>query len=103
MAVARGVTGWWRRPSHGYAGNMPDAFRTFLATACSRSILLGAVRVALVVGCILNLINQGPRVYEGLAPSWPHVLLNFLVPFCVSTYSATRSLLRLKNASRPPN
>jgi hypothetical protein len=97
------MAGWWRRLFRGYAGEMSAAFRTFFATACSRSILAGAGRIALVVGSILNLINQGPRVYEGLGPSWPHVLLNFLVPFCVSTYSATRSLLRMKDASRPPN
>ena len=45
--------------------------------------------VALVVGCILNLINQGERMFdETESVHWGHILLNFLVPFCVSSLSA---------------
>jgi hypothetical protein len=41
------------------------------------------------VGTVLNLINQGAN-FLGAAPvSWPHVGLNYLVPFCVATCSAT--------------
>lgn len=63
-------------------------------TACQRPIVLAAIKVALVVGTILNLINQGGRVMEGLPPSWFHVVLNYLVPYCVSSYSAARNELR---------
>lgn len=63
-------------------------------TACQRPIVLAAIKVALVVGTILNLINQGGRVMEGLPPTWFHVVLNYLVPYCVSSYSAARNELR---------
>nr|WP_123638909.1 nitrate/nitrite transporter NrtS [Marinimicrobium koreense] len=49
-----------------------------------------ALKVALVVGLLLNLINQGSAFYGQDAISWPHVVLNFLVPYCVASYSAAR-------------
>jgi hypothetical protein len=65
-----------------------------LQTACRRSIVRAAINVAIVVGTILNLINQGGRLLEGLPLSWFHVGLNYLVPFCVSSYSAARNEIR---------
>ncbi|MBI2277081.1 MAG: nitrate/nitrite transporter NrtS [Dechloromonas sp.] len=65
-----------------------------IQTACQPSIVRAAIKVALVVGTILNLINQGGRLVEGLSPAWFHVLLNYLVPYCVSSYSAARNELR---------
>lgn len=50
-----------------------------------------ALTVAAVVGLTLNVINQGSRILARQPLSWPHVALNFLVPFCVATYSAARS------------
>lgn len=54
-------------------------------------IRLQAVKVALCVGTLLNLINQGAPILEGGPLSWPHLLLNYLVPFCVSSYSAAKN------------
>lgn len=71
---------------------------TLLQTAFRRHIALAAVKVALVVGTILNLINQGGQLLDSLPPSWLHVVLNYLVPFCVSSYSAARNEMR-RNAS----
>lgn len=67
---------------------------TLLSIARSRSNVLAATRLALVVGTVLNLINQGDRLLAGLPPSWFHVVLNYLVPYCVSSYSAARNELR---------
>lgn len=47
-----------------------------------------AVRIALVVGTVLNVINHGQALMQGLDVSWIHVGLNYLVPYCVATYSA---------------
>ncbi len=47
--------------------------------------------VSMVVGTLLNLINQGGPVLDGAPLSWPHLLLNYLVPFCVSSYSAAKN------------
>ncbi|MBL0422759.1 nitrate/nitrite transporter NrtS [Ramlibacter sp. AW1] len=72
-----------------------------------RSAALTALKVSAVVGTVLNLINQGGHVVAGGAVSWPHAVLNYLVPFCVSLYSGWRSQRRraetlpAATASRP--
>lgn len=65
--------------------------KRFLQYALSRRIVLNSIRISLVVGTVLNMINQGPRFWHGDQPSWLHVGLNYLVPFCVATYSAVRN------------
>jgi len=44
--------------------------------------------VALIVGTILNLINQGDALVTGLPVDITKLLLTYLVPYCVSTYGA---------------
>ena len=61
---------------------------------------LRALAVALVVGTILNLINQGGAILAGGPVDWPKFLLNYLVPYCVSTYGAVSYRLHL--ARRQP-
>lgn len=47
-----------------------------------------AFKVALIVGCILNLINN-PQIFEpGAVMHTSRILLTFFVPFCVSLYSS---------------
>ncbi len=62
----------------------------FFETAAQRTILVGGVKVALVVGPILCAINQGDVILAGSAPDFLKLGLTFMVPFCVSVYSATR-------------
>lgn len=69
-------------------------FGLLLNTARKRPIVIAAIKVALVVGAILNVINQGGRLWDGLPPSWFHVALNFVVPYCVSSYSAACNEMR---------
>jgi hypothetical protein len=54
------------------------------------------IKIALVVGTLLSLINQGSVIFGGHATvvTWLRVGLNYLVPFCVSSLgylSATRA------------
>ncbi len=72
-----------------------SAIRTFIAVCRRREIVLPALKLAFVVGTVLNLINQGNTLASGLPVSWPHLALNYLVPFCVSTYSAATNQLRI--------
>jgi hypothetical protein len=44
--------------------------------------------VALIVGTILNLINQGDALVSGMPLDVSKLLLTYLVPYCVSTYGA---------------
>lgn len=69
-------------------------------TALSAHIVRSSARVALVVGAVLNLINQGPSIISGIGVSWLHVLLNFVVPYCVASYSAAKAYIaRTRNES----
>jgi len=44
--------------------------------------------VAVVVGTILNLINQGDVLLSGAHLNLTKVILTFAVPYCVATYGA---------------
>jgi hypothetical protein len=62
----------------------------------SRQALRKTIKIALVVGTLLSLINQGSVVFGGRATwvTWVRVGFNYLVPFCVSSIgylSATRT------------
>lgn len=49
--------------------------------------------VAIVVGTILNLINQGDALLGDAAINWTRLILTFIVPYCVSTYGAVSALV----------
>jgi hypothetical protein len=44
--------------------------------------------VALIVGTILNLINQGDALLGTTRLNWIKIILTFAVPYCVATYGA---------------
>jgi hypothetical protein len=44
--------------------------------------------VALIVGTILNLINQGDAIFGAMTINWTKVVLTYAVPYVVSTYGA---------------
>ena len=44
--------------------------------------------VAIIVGTILNLINQGDALFTGAPLDLVKLMLTYLVPYCVSTYGA---------------
>lgn len=44
--------------------------------------------VALVVGSILNLINQYEALFGAAPVDWTKLLLTYCVPYCVATYGA---------------
>lgn len=68
--------------------------RQLFRAARSRPIVINSLKVSLVVGSVLNLINQGGRLMAGDDPSWFHLLLNYLVPYCVASYSAAKNQIR---------
>lgn len=59
-----------------------------------RPVMLTAIKVALVVGTVLALINHGPALFA-LELSRQQILqiaLTYLVPYTVSTYSSVKML-----------
>ena len=67
--------------------------RTLFQVAYSGPIVKNSMRIALMVGSILNLVNQGSAILEGTDISWLHGVLNYVVPYCVASYSAARNEL----------
>ena len=66
-------------------------FRCCVADGVPRRSLV----VALIVGTILNLINQGDVLLGGGHIVLAKLLLTYCVPYCVSTYGAVSLRLRL--------
>ena len=61
-----------------------EAFgRTFTWRSVRRSLA-----VALLIGTVLNTINQGPEIFTGHWPVWWKLLLTYSVPFCVASYGS---------------
>ena len=56
----------------------------------SGPVVRRGLRVSLVVGTVLTAINEGPTVVAGHPDLslLPRAVLNYVVPFCVSSYSA---------------
>ena len=61
--------------------------------ALSGRRLWRSLGVMVVVGSILNIINQGEIFFTDGTVEWVKGIVTFLVPFCVSTYSARGSIL----------
>jgi hypothetical protein len=49
---------------------------------------------ALVVGTVLNLINQGDALFGTMAVNWFKITLTYFVPYAVSTYGAASVRIR---------
>lgn len=77
----------------GAGGERAGRPASLFAVATTRRIAFNALRVAAVVGSVLNLINQGPVIWNGGQVSWMHMVLNYLVPYCVASYSAAKNEL----------
>jgi hypothetical protein len=57
--------------------------RTFAPSSVRRSLA-----VALIIGSVLNLINQGPDILSGHWPIWWKLILTYFVPFAVASYGS---------------
>ena len=63
-----------------------------LKQALSGRLLRRSLWTMLVVGAVLNLINQGDAILAGGPFDVPKLLLTFAVPFCVATWGAYSAL-----------
>jgi hypothetical protein len=66
--------------------------------ACRCAVSDGVPRrslyVALIVGTILNLINQGDAILGTGSVDWLKVILTYFVPYAVCTYGAVSAQVR---------
>lgn len=75
-----------------------NKLRFYYDLSVEKSTLYRAIRVAILVGIILNLINN-PSIFLSFSLQGVHLgraLLTFLVPYCVSTYSSVLSQSSMK-------
>ena len=66
----------------------------FFALALSRPVAIRAIKVALIVGTILAIINQGDKIFAMSLTSQAvvQIILTYLVPYSVSTWSAVKAI-----------
>ncbi|MEM9046424.1 MAG: nitrate/nitrite transporter NrtS [Pseudomonadota bacterium] len=69
---------------------------TFLQLCLSENIVKRSLKVSMIVGTILLAINQGDRIVYGLGVDWLKAILTYMVPYCVSTYSAVCTAMESK-------
>src|SRR6476620_5887742 len=68
--------------------NANSTWRLACRCAISDGVSRRSLYVALIVGTVLNLINQGDAILAGGPINWAKVILTFAVPYLVSTYGA---------------
>jgi hypothetical protein len=71
--------------------------------AFSNGVPRRSLGVALIVGALLNMINQGDAFVSGRPLDWLKIALTFLVPYGVSTYGAVSYELNLAASATKGN
>ncbi|MGE3992030.1 nitrate/nitrite transporter NrtS [Pseudorhodoplanes sp.] len=67
-----------------------------LQCAISDGIPLRSIYVAVIVGTVLNLINQGDALFGYTDLNWAKLLLTYCVPYLVATYGAVAYKMRVQ-------
>lgn len=70
------------------APNILHTLRLVWRLAVSDGVPVRSLKVALVVGTALNLINQGDALLGPASVNWFKLMLTFAMPYVVSTYGA---------------
>jgi len=65
---------------------------TIISIATQPKVVRSSILVAIIVGTILNLINQGDAALNRQSVALWKIVLTYMVPYCVSTYGAVAAL-----------
>ena len=90
--VAFGSTGVF----DGVSGSANSIWKLACRCAISDGVPRRSLYVALIVGTVLNLINQGDALLGLASINWLKLILTYCVPYVVCTYGAVS--YRLKKA-----
>lgn len=73
---------------------MRESLSRFMRLALSGEVVKSAIKVALIVGTLLALINHGDSLLQMSlnAENIVQILLTYLVPYCVATYSSVKAI-----------
>ena len=77
--------------------------RAWFDIALQRSVAARALKVAVLVGCILALINHGDALLSGSVTltEWIKIGLTFMVPYCVSTFASVQAIRHVHGRTAP--
>jgi hypothetical protein len=81
------------------AAKLPSTWKLACVCAVSDGVPRRSLYVALVVGTLLNLINQGDAFLGMTSINWLKLVLTYCVPYAVCTYGAVSYRL---NRAEPP-
>ena len=81
-----------------------NKIKIYFSIFCDFEILFKSFKIALIVGTILNFINQGDKIvtlsFEEI--SYFKTILTYIVPFCVSSYTALSIKMKFKIGNNTP-
>jgi hypothetical protein len=63
-------------------------FLYLLDLSLNKDTQIKSIRVGLIVGSLLNIINNGDDIFSGVNINLLKIGLTFLTPYCVSVYTA---------------
>ena len=81
------------------AAKLQSSWKLACVCAVSDGVPRRSLYVALVVGTVLNLINQGDAFLGMTSINWLKLVLTYCVPYAVCTYGAVSYRL---NRAEPP-
>lgn len=70
---------------------MIEALKALMTSSVKSNIVKNAIGVSLVVGTLLNAVNYGSIWFNGQEIPAVKVAMNFMIPYCVATYSAAKN------------
>lgn len=83
-------------------GTSMSRFSQFCVYCLSDGVPRRSLAVALIVGAVLNLINQGDALFGRGHLNLTKIILTFVVPYCVATYGAVSFRMNGKRAPNDP-
>ena len=75
-----------------------NKIKMYIILINDRDIILNSIRISLIVGTILNFINQGDKIISVNLESINYfkVILTYCIPFMVSSYTAISMKMKFK-------
>ena len=86
-----------------FLGSVNSIWKFACRCAISDGVPRRSLYVALIVGTVLNLINQGDAVLGMASINWLKLILTYCVPYAVCTYGAVSHQLNKADATLERN
>lgn len=75
-----------------------NKLNVYFSILCDQELIIKSLKIALVVGTLLNIINQGDTLFALDFGNIDYIktLLTYMVPFMVSSYTAVSMKMKFK-------